>query len=83
VQNLEEREDLYSSLASILDEGLEIDNNIKELESYLGCKIDDIPTERRSSSCQSFAFNPVKKLRRMMELKKAQFESRDSNNDPG
>lgn len=74
VCDLDGREDLYSSLASIVNEGLEIDGSIKDLECYFGCKIDDIPTERRSSSCQSYAFNPVQKLRRLMEMKRAQVE---------
>lgn len=57
---------VHPEVLNLVQEGMELDSSIKELEGYLGYKMDDVPTDRRSSSCQSYTYIPVKTFKRFI-----------------
>ena len=53
-------------MLNLMKEGMDLDESIQNLEGYLGYKRDDIPTDRRSSSCQSYSYIPIKTFKRFI-----------------
>jgi hypothetical protein len=81
-KDLEEPEDIIAAeaenkefnpkMVKIIKEGLDLDDSIEHLEGYLGHSRDEIPTDRRSSSCQSYTYIPVKTFKRFVGKSMAQ-----------